>query len=695
MERKDFEQFEGLREVEELISNIRETEELRLSKKMVSSMAVSITKLLITVYLTKLEKGEKEYVAARKEDFIIWVYGEAVLQNINNSNNLRDNRIMVAENASIATEVGTCGNSKESEYDSTKREMAKSHDVVQRLVNCSERTYSGGKNRTSSGVEEDNCTKRNGVQKNGKQGTKVKENTELYYNKRKRNAEEPCRRYCTDVTMRWNETRVFDGSNSCWKDMFEDGSLVLNHQPRSIGSGNDDNAVHQDISVMVKEVGRGRTGAMQMTSKEGNTEDENRKQIMEEFLAFQETRKGEYLSKDNNVVSHENEGETGVIESIPLSDGKVDAGAVQCGAEEEYGRCQKVNCRRQQVSWQEGTSNVPSVGRWNQKMQMQCIPTETGCVDQRFEVNEESIGKSIKIMEVTEEDKINYVVSNMVKLYEMSSAVGYTKLEYPDVITNAEEENGLCSDDDLYASNASCCICDKPFAVGERASLNSNCGNINSEKHYLCEVCTYRYCVNVPQRTDYLKEKIIAYSPKRCPNCRKEGVFKKLHMHRESSRKRGTRWKCNEDVRSWGRGFLIEGTHQRTGYCNWILDRKLMVAIQLSETTKKEADYVENRERTMEEKLLYYKYMDMAHLKFNCYVCARKFPNIECCMARSCTLSCAYKLCRGCFAGVVLSSEWTSSSSSYLKGKIRCPFCTLADYAWNPYAEKLWCRETG
>jgi hypothetical protein len=165
MERKDFEQFEGLREVEELISNIRETEELRLSKKMVSSMAVSITKLLITVYLTKLEKGEKEYVAARKEDFIIWVYGEAVLQNINNSNNLRDNRIMVAENASIATEVGTCGNSKESEYDSTKREMAKSHDVVQRLVNCSERTYSGGKNRTSSGVEEDNCTKRNGVQK--------------------------------------------------------------------------------------------------------------------------------------------------------------------------------------------------------------------------------------------------------------------------------------------------------------------------------------------------------------------------------------------------------------------------------------------------------------------------------------------------------------------------------------------------
>jgi hypothetical protein len=420
---------------------------------------------------------------------------------------------------------------------------------------------------------------------------------------------------------------------------------------------------------------------------------------MEEFLAFQETKKGEYWFKDNNVVSHVKEGETGSIESmltiVPFSDGRVDAGAVQCNGEEEHGRCQKVNCIRQQLSWQEGTSKVPAVGSSNEKMQMQCISTETGRVDHRFEVEEESIGKSIKITEVTTEDKINYIVSNTVKLYVMSSAVGYTKLEYPDVMSNAEDEIGLSSDDDLYASYASCCICDKAFAVGERASVNSNCGNINSEKHYLCEVCTYRYCVNVPLPTEYLRGKIIAYSPKRCPNCRKEGVFKKLRMHRESSRNRGTRWKCNEDVRSWGGGFIIEGTHQRTGYCNWILDRKLMVAIQLSETTTKEADYVENRERTTEEKLLYYRYMDMAHLQFNCYVCTKKFRNIECCMARSCTLSCVYKLCRGCFAGVVLSSEWISSSSSYLKGKIRCPFCTFADYAWNPYAEKFWCREAG
>jgi hypothetical protein len=72
-----------------------------------------------------------------------------------------------------------------------------------------------------------------------------------------------------------------------------------------------------------------------------------------------------------------------------------------------------------------------------------------------------------------------------------------------------------------------------------------------------------------------------------------------------------------------------------------------MVAIQLSEATKKEADYVENRERPTEEKFLYYRYMDMAHLKFNCYLCTKKYRHIECCMARSCTLSFVYILCRG------------------------------------------------
>jgi hypothetical protein len=49
----------------------------------------------------------------------------------------------------------------------------------------------------------------------------------------------------------------------------------------------------------------------------------------------------------------------------PLSDRSVDAGAVQYNGDKEHGRLQKVNCIKQirkQVSGQERTSKVPTVG---------------------------------------------------------------------------------------------------------------------------------------------------------------------------------------------------------------------------------------------------------------------------------------------------------------------------------------------
>jgi hypothetical protein len=90
----------------------------------------------------------------------------------------------------------------------------------------------------------------------------------LYDNKRKRDSEEPCCSYCTDVTMRCNKTRALDGSNGWWKGVIEEGSLVYNHQSTSVSRGNDDNPELQEMTVMGRAVGRGRTGAMQTTGED-------------------------------------------------------------------------------------------------------------------------------------------------------------------------------------------------------------------------------------------------------------------------------------------------------------------------------------------------------------------------------------------------------------------------------------------
>ena len=292
---------------------------------------------------------------------------------------------------------------------------------------------------------------------------------------------------------------------------------------------------------------------------------------------------------------------------------------------------------------------------------------------------------------ITEDEKLSYISENMVELHVMTMALGYTKLVYPQPDNKKTIDSRVLVENQV---NTLCCICSTPFHIGDKACRNLNCQSSDSTKHYLCQPCSYQFCLNVPKPEDYLKVKKIAYSPLWCPICKQRGIFTKRHMDPNQPSTSTDDWKYGEDIRFLQERHYVVGTHQRSGFCNWIVDKKLMIAIQLSEATQKQVDYVEVRDKTSNELELYDRYITMTLKKFKCAECSEEVSNAECCKIKDCSPTCLYKLCRSCFAETILSRKPLDKkpTESYFKG-LYCDECGVIGFGFNPYSKKYWCKK--
>jgi hypothetical protein len=290
---------------------------------------------------------------------------------------------------------------------------------------------------------------------------------------------------------------------------------------------------------------------------------------------------------------------------------------------------------------------------------------------------------------VTAEEKLSYIKNNMVSVNVMTTAVGYMEIGCRHALTEGMHRTSVAS---RNSSTILCCRCSRTIGEGDKACHNLTCGFNTPAQHVLCQICAYEFCLNLPTDDQSTEKDIIAYSPLWCPSCKEKGVFIKIVPFPGIEDTESIDWKVGEDMRSIIGDRIIEGTHQRSGFCNWIVDKKLMVAIQLTEAnpSEKKPDYVQPRRRTNEELQLYDTYTRMTY-DFVCYSCKEQFLNSECCTSRNCSLECLYKLCRCCFAEVALAKKTTKTRSGYVRGLIRCPLCKGTGSGWNPYAKRNWC----
>lgn len=272
----------------------------------------------------------------------------------------------------------------------------------------------------------------------------------------------------------------------------------------------------------------------------------------------------------------------------------------------------------------------------------------------------------------------------MTPVHDVTLKLGYTEVEYPNVLRIARPKHIKHSVGD---AKKKCAICSCLFVAGDRTvSVDGETKDGQRCPHKYCDRCAYGWFLRLPKKADYLKKYMVVTSRKLCGHCKvvgkvRQSVYKVDDEHVTPNND------CIEDA-LFPNNMTVFGFHQvpMLSKCNYITEEHLMSLIQKLEVLKEDGTVCVRDTEVLGISALEKRQYDLYHAavyeRFKCSRCGMEKSCVEEFVIETCVPFCKYTLCLDCSSEAVVErfgSRKGQSDTKYLEGYTVCKVCSCKE----------------